>query len=606
MWRGVVSSTTVRSASEDVERLRPGEFLCLQGEEAKAIYILETGDLRETIVPGEESPSEDEVRARGRVVGHVREKGSVAGISGAVLGKRTSSVVAASDASVRVLRVSPGGLKAAAVKTPSLALILARALARRLREMNCGLRLATNYVERIESCIGRHCLRFRALVRRLEQVPELLGICANARESWSFRRGEEAARVRNETREFVRSMRPGRRLRAGEYLCREGEWGDEMYVVVSGTFEVVLGGRVIDVVRRGDILGEMAALLSKRPSRTAAVRTAEPSRVAVIPSAKLAETVEKNPLLGLQLVLSLSKRLENSARLLCEFERSVHLALDRLDGAQNSCGSDLRALSTRVSTFPEAAGKLLSAPLQALAAVKENHQHFLSEVNEKKVLEASGYAFRELRGRHEFALAEQRLDSLFRTLYGARDIYREELEELFQMLLGYLPLDSSAHIDPRRARPLAFHCAAVAVWAAQVCRRLGLGDEETKAAALGGLVHDVGVLERAGGGPFDYTRHTEYARRYIPRIVGLAPEVARIAYEHEELADGSGYPRGLSSSDVSAGTLVVSAADDLDESISAGEGPDAALQALRARGGAYDAAVLETLDEIVREVGGRC
>ncbi len=601
-----MSSTTARSASEETLSLSPDEFLCLQGEEVRAVYVLETGELREILVPGVERPSRSNVLARGKAVGDVRETGSLAGISGALLGRRTTSVVAAGDARVKVLPVSPEGLKAAVLRTPGLALTLAKALARRLREMNCGLRLATNYVERLEARVDLHAVNFRELVGRVEQVPKLRGVCGDARRSWTFRRGEEAARARQDKQESVRDIGPRRRLGAGEYLCREGAWGDEMFVVVSGAFDVVIGGKTVDVVRRGDILGEIAVLLPKKSSRTAAVRAAEPSSVAVIPAGRLAETVEKHPHLGLQLVLSLSRRLDNSARLLCEFERAVYEALDRLDGAQNSCGSDLRTFSARVSAFPEAAGGLLSLPPEALAAVRKDRERFLAEINEKEELAASGHPFRELRGRHEFALAEQGLDSLFRALRAEAEVRCAGLDELYDRLLDYLRLDSSAHLDPRRARPLAFHCAAVAVWAAQVCRKLGFGREETRIVALGALVHDVGTLERDGGGPFDYTRHTECARRYVSRITGLPPEAARIVYEHEELADGSGYPGGLSSSDVLGGALVVSAADDLDEAVSMGYTPEEALGVLRGRGKAYDAAVLETFEELVKEVGGRC
>ena len=79
---------------------------------------------------------------------------------------------------------------------------------------------------------------------------------------------------------------PRRAVAAGEYLFRQGEPGDEAYLVMSGEIEILLGAagkeRVLSVVRRGDVIGEMA-LLSHEP-RMASARVRTPADLIVIPA----------------------------------------------------------------------------------------------------------------------------------------------------------------------------------------------------------------------------------------------------------------------------------------------------------------------------------
>ncbi len=73
-------------------------------------------------------------------------------------------------------------------------------------------------------------------------------------------------------------------VRAGTLLIREGDAGDEMYVVLDGQLDVSMReGNVDEVVAqrgRGDVVGEMALLGSGR--RTASVRAVSDTRVLAI------------------------------------------------------------------------------------------------------------------------------------------------------------------------------------------------------------------------------------------------------------------------------------------------------------------------------------
>jgi NTE family protein len=102
------------------------------------------------------------------------------------------------------------------------------------------------------------------------------------------------------------------RLAAGEWLFREGDPGDAMYLVRAGRLEVVTGTSEI-VVRelgRGDALGELA-LLTRSP-RSASVRAARASDLLVIDRDHFEELLQSSPALSLALNRILGEQLRSS------------------------------------------------------------------------------------------------------------------------------------------------------------------------------------------------------------------------------------------------------------------------------------------------------
>ncbi|MBM3950221.1 MAG: cyclic nucleotide-binding domain-containing protein [Rhodospirillales bacterium] len=78
---------------------------------------------------------------------------------------------------------------------------------------------------------------------------------------------------------------PRRSVPAGEYLFRQGDPGDEAYLVMSGEIDILLAEngkeRILSVARRGDVVGEMA-LLAHAP-RVASARVRAPAELIVVP-----------------------------------------------------------------------------------------------------------------------------------------------------------------------------------------------------------------------------------------------------------------------------------------------------------------------------------
>jgi CRP/FNR family transcriptional regulator, cyclic AMP receptor protein len=107
-------------------------------------------------------------------------------------------------------------------------------------------------------------------------------------------------------------LRFGREFRAGEVLFRQGERGDEMYVIQSGVVQILkkVGDdeRPLATLGRGEFLGEMA-ILNDKP-RTATAIVLEDARCLVIDAATLEQMIAKNTEIALRLVKKLARRLD--------------------------------------------------------------------------------------------------------------------------------------------------------------------------------------------------------------------------------------------------------------------------------------------------------
>ena len=92
----------------------------------------------------------------------------------------------------------------------------------------------------------------------------------------------------------------------GEAIVREGDPGDALYILLSGSAEVDVGGR-FHTLRTGDFFGEMALLTERR--RTATVRAAEPVEALRIPAEAFQAFVLKHPSVALAMMRGLVSRL---------------------------------------------------------------------------------------------------------------------------------------------------------------------------------------------------------------------------------------------------------------------------------------------------------
>ena len=115
---------------------------------------------------------------------------------------------------------------------------------------------------------------------------------------------------------------------AGETLCREGAVADKMFVVVSGTCDVCIGGSQVASLRELDVLGESALFpdATGKSVRSATVRCTTPSTLLVLRKAEL-DTLIQSGVLPQECVSALAavaerRRQENEA--LCRQAKQAH------------------------------------------------------------------------------------------------------------------------------------------------------------------------------------------------------------------------------------------------------------------------------------------
>lgn len=103
-------------------------------------------------------------------------------------------------------------------------------------------------------------------------------------------------------------------LPQGAALFNEGERGTEMYVLISGSMEVKIRGKLVETAAPGVILGEMA-IMDDSPRSATAVATAECSLLA-IDASRFKEMARDVPDFALDVMRGMAVRLRRTGQLL--------------------------------------------------------------------------------------------------------------------------------------------------------------------------------------------------------------------------------------------------------------------------------------------------
>lgn len=119
-------------------------------------------------------------------------------------------------------------------------------------------------------------------------------------------------------------------------------------------------------------------------------------------------------------------------------------------------------------------------------------------------------------------------------------------------------------------RPSVFvHSVNVCVLLINFASQQHLPGATVRALALGGLLHDLGLGDTSAaslesGSPADDHEHVAKALDQL-KSYNLAPETLAAIGEHHERADGSGFPRGLTSAEISLYGTMTGIADTYDQ-----------------------------------------
>jgi len=169
-----------------------------------------------------------------------------------------------------------------------------------------------------------------------------------------------------------------RRFAAGDPICREGDPGDSVFLIVQGLVAIVK--RLDDNTEchlhyagAGELFGEMAIL--ERGARTATVRAIEPAVVLEIGRADFAAVLQSSPPLATRILSRLTSRLrESDQRLITDLEKAnaeLTQALRRLERLDQAKSGFIRLAAHELRT-PVAALLGYAQMMMDSPAVKSN------------------------------------------------------------------------------------------------------------------------------------------------------------------------------------------------------------------------------------------
>jgi putative nucleotidyltransferase with HDIG domain len=168
-----------------------------------------------------------------------------------------------------------------------------------------------------------------------------------------------------------------------------------------------------------------------------------------------------------------------------------------------------------------------------------------------------------------------------------------------------------------RDRYTAGHSAAVAIYARDVAKRLGLSEKDQKIAHLCGLVHDIGkvglppgLLEKPGPLNLEERRqmeeHPVIGQRILAKVEDYQ-QIAMIVRHHHERVDGQGYPDGLTDHEIPIIARIIAVADAYDAMTSDRPYRDAMpsrvarLRIAQSVGSQFDTAVVAAFEAILAQ-----
>jgi putative nucleotidyltransferase with HDIG domain len=167
------------------------------------------------------------------------------------------------------------------------------------------------------------------------------------------------------------------------------------------------------------------------------------------------------------------------------------------------------------------------------------------------------------------AFAAQRLLILYRKQRETAEALTNANERLASANLSF----ATALVATLDARDqyTAGHSAAVAIYARDIARRMGLSESEQELVHLCGLVHDIGkiglpagLLEKPGALTLEERRqmekHSEIGERILRKVADYS-EIAAIVRHHHERVDGEGYPDNLVGNEIPLLARIITVAD---------------------------------------------
>jgi len=95
----------------------------------------------------------------------------------------------------------------------------------------------------------------------------------------------------------------------GQIIFKEGDPGKVMYAIIEGEVEVIVNGKAVDIVKAGNILGEMALIDTSPRSATAVSKT--DCKVVPISRRHFTFLIQHTPNFALEVMRVMAERLRH-------------------------------------------------------------------------------------------------------------------------------------------------------------------------------------------------------------------------------------------------------------------------------------------------------
>jgi HD-GYP domain-containing protein (c-di-GMP phosphodiesterase class II) len=149
----------------------------------------------------------------------------------------------------------------------------------------------------------------------------------------------------------------------------------------------------------------------------------------------------------------------------------------------------------------------------------------------------------------------------------------EAADEMVSEIVGNLMVDqdTTLHLVNMKGKSESsyFHAINVSILSMMLGKQLGLDEKQLNMLGTGALFHDLGHLEVPDKvlrktEPLNkaeleaYRMHPIYGVKLAAQMGSLSADIVAVIAQHHEMADGSGYPNGLSGSQISELSQIVS------------------------------------------------
>jgi len=380
-----------------IREYEPNEILCRQGTRADRIVLLKKGALRAVVIPEKEVEGADEARLRrGRDVNLHLEKGLLLACDGALLGKYTESLIVVEAATVVEVPVDARAVISMIAEDPEFGLSLARAQARKLVGANRGLGGVQREAARFSRELQGLTTDIYNLVHRIQEDAEgeddVLRALSVAKRCWSYHMGESGgAEVTKQTTSLMSRVVDDhsiagsqQRLKKGDLLCRRGDPGKSVYILISGRLSVRIGNELYGIVRPGETVGEISVLLGdEEPRRIADIQAEEPSVVGLVPGEAFPTLCKSQPKLLINICKLLAMRASSTQQLAAESEGALKSVLQKFGSEKCTFVEDCEALKKQLDLLIDEFDFPLQMEHEFLTRMAERWQRKMDELQRR-------------------------------------------------------------------------------------------------------------------------------------------------------------------------------------------------------------------------------